>query len=106
MELAMPKKPETMKEVLRELVERCDYCGSRNILVLNYREHKKKKPGIWEELGDMFFPPSKKEAAERNKDGLEIEYWCRRCDDEVVQFYDRKTCEAFRTFMKNKYGSL
>lgn len=99
----MRKKPENIKEVLRELVERCQVCGSLNILIMNYREYTKQKIGIWEEFDYMFFPPNSQEIARRNKDGVEIEYLCRRCDEEFVEFYDRKTCDAFLMYMKTKY---
>lgn len=108
----MRNKPTTIKGALKELIDRCEGCGSRefNISTYQYLEGPKKK-GFFATIGEVVVPADPEEYKRylrkkelENRKGMEIEYYCTKCGDYYTQFYDQKTLNFFLETFKQKYN--
>jgi len=109
----MRKKPRTIKQLLRELVDHCESCGSQsvNIGVFKvFRGSKDKPKGLLEGLGAMLVPANPKERkrlerqkARENRKGIEVNYSCANCGREFTQFYDEDTIRFFTETLIARY---
>lgn len=103
----MKLKPNSVKGILKELVERCENCGNRNINISEYEFFEKKEKGFF----DGWLVPSDPEKLREyerkkeldDKDGLEVIYYCNICGEYYKQFYNSKTLEIWLETFKNKY---
>lgn len=108
----MKTRPDTIKGVLKELIDRCEGCGTRKFNITTYKVFEgPKKKGFFGSLGEALVPADPEEyrrymrrRERENRSGMEVEYYCTQCEEYYVQFYSRATLDVFAANFKRRHG--
>jgi len=72
---------EDLIEFLQWVIRKCEGCGSKEIVILNASAIEKENRSFFESIADGMTGYKKDE-----REGIEIEYACSKCNNEFVRF--------------------